>query len=128
MKLIDFSPGEKYLVTYSSHEPSNPRDANVSASVVFLFLVFLICFCGFYFWYILTLLFTPDFFFLFFIFQRVVINIFDVRTGKIMRDFKGSADDFAVGGAGGVTGVSWPVFKYYFFLILYLSIAHAQVF
>ncbi|XP_076937148.1 eukaryotic translation initiation factor 3 subunit B-like, partial [Bidens hawaiensis] len=26
VKLIDFSPGEKYLVTYSSHEPSNPRD------------------------------------------------------------------------------------------------------
>ncbi|KAG5142424.1 hypothetical protein JHK82_018119 [Glycine max] len=71
VKLIDFSPGEKYLVTYSSHEPSNPRDAN-----------------------------------------RVVINIFDVRTGKVMRDFKGSADDFAVGGAGGVTGVSWPVFKW----------------
>lgn len=71
VKLIDFSPGEKYLVTYSSHEPSNPRDAN-----------------------------------------RVVINIFDVRTGKVMRDFKGSADDFAVGGTGGVTGVSWPVFKW----------------
>ena len=31
VKLIDFSPGENYLVTYSSHEPSNPRDANVSA-------------------------------------------------------------------------------------------------
>ncbi|KAE8716893.1 Eukaryotic translation initiation factor 3 subunit B [Hibiscus syriacus] len=29
VKLIDFSPGEKFLVTYSSHEPSNPRDANV---------------------------------------------------------------------------------------------------
>uniref|UniRef100_K7KIC0 Eukaryotic translation initiation factor 3 subunit B n=1 Tax=Glycine max TaxID=3847 RepID=K7KIC0_SOYBN len=71
VKLIDFSPGEKYLVTYISHEPSNPRDAN-----------------------------------------RVVINIFDVRTGKVMRDL-GSADDFAVGGAGGVTGVSWSVFKYY---------------
>lgn len=71
VKLIDFSPGEKYLVTYSSHEPSNPRDAN-----------------------------------------RVVINIFDVRTGKVMRDFKGSADDFAIGGTGGVTGVSWPVFKW----------------
>lgn len=28
-----------------------------------------------------------------------------------MRDFKGSADDFAVGGTGGVTGVSWPVFR-----------------
>ena len=36
VKLIDFSPGEKYLVTYSSHEPSNPRDANVS---VFFFVV-----------------------------------------------------------------------------------------
>ena len=41
-----------------------------------------------------------------------MINIFDVRTGKVMRDFKGSADDFAIGGTGGVTGVSWPVFKY----------------
>ncbi|KAL9376114.1 hypothetical protein Peur_030234 [Populus x canadensis] len=71
VKLIDFSPGEKYLVTYSSHEPSNPRDAN-----------------------------------------RVVINIFDVRTGKSMRDFKGSADEFAIGGTGGVAGVSWPVFKW----------------
>jgi translation initiation factor 3 subunit B len=71
VKLIDFSPGEKYLVTYSSHEPSNPRDAN-----------------------------------------RVVINIFDVRTGKVMRDFKGSADDFAIGGTVGVMGVSWPVFKW----------------
>ncbi|KAA3482149.1 eukaryotic translation initiation factor 3 subunit B-like [Gossypium australe] len=72
VKLIDFSPGEKFLVTYSSHEPSNPRDANV----------------------------------------RVVINIFDVRTGKVMRDFKGSADEFAVGGAGGVSGNSWPVFRW----------------
>ncbi|KAJ6361220.1 hypothetical protein OIU78_001793 [Salix suchowensis] len=71
VKLIDFSPGEKYLVTYSSHEPSNPRDAN-----------------------------------------RVVINIFDVRTGKVMRDFKGSADEFSIGGAGGVAGVSWPVFRW----------------
>ncbi|KAJ4836996.1 Eukaryotic translation initiation factor 3 subunit B [Turnera subulata] len=71
VKLIDFSPGEKYLLTYSSHEPSNPRDAN-----------------------------------------RVVINIFDVRTGKVMRDFKGSADEFAIGGAGGVAGVSWPIFRW----------------
>ncbi|KAJ1382255.1 Translation initiation factor, beta propellor-like domain [Sesbania bispinosa] len=36
----------------------------------------------------------------------------DVRTGKVMRDFKGSADDFAIGGAGGVSGASWPVFKW----------------
>ncbi|XP_055817657.1 eukaryotic translation initiation factor 3 subunit B [Solanum dulcamara] len=71
VKLIDFSPGERYLVTYSSHEPSNPRDTH-----------------------------------------RVVLNIFDVRTGKVMRDFKGSADEFAVGGTGGVTGVSWPVFRW----------------
>ncbi|EYU40305.1 hypothetical protein ABFS82_02G135200 [Erythranthe guttata] len=71
VKLIDFSPGERFLVTYSSHEPSNPRDTH-----------------------------------------RVVINIFDVRTGKVMRDFKGSADEFAVGGTGGVSGVSWPVFRW----------------
>nr|XP_043610796.1 eukaryotic translation initiation factor 3 subunit B-like [Erigeron canadensis] len=71
VKLIDFSPGEKYLVTYSSHEPSNPRDTH-----------------------------------------RVVLNIFDVRTGKVMRDFRGSADEYAVGGAGGFTGVSWPVFRW----------------
>lgn len=43
--------------------------------------------------------------------QRVVINIFDVRTGKVRRDFKGSADEFAVGGTGGLTGVNWPIFK-----------------
>ncbi|KAI3676755.1 hypothetical protein L1987_86371 [Smallanthus sonchifolius] len=71
VKLFDFSPGEKYLVTYSSHEPSNPRDTH-----------------------------------------RVVLNIFDVRTGKIMRDFKGTADEFAIGGTGGFTGFSWPVFKW----------------
>nr|XP_018624719.1 eukaryotic translation initiation factor 3 subunit B isoform X1 [Nicotiana tomentosiformis] len=71
VKLIDFSLAERYLVTYSSHEPSNPRDTH-----------------------------------------RVVLNIFDVRTGKVMRDFKGSADEFAVGGTGGVTGVSWPVFRW----------------
>jgi len=44
---IDFSPGERFLVTYSSHKPSNPRDTH-----------------------------------------KVVLNIFDVRTGKLMRDFK----------------------------------------
>ncbi|CAM8982841.1 unnamed protein product [Rhodiola kirilowii] len=71
VKFIDFSNGENYLVTYSSHEPSNPRDTH-----------------------------------------RVVLNIFDVRTGKLMRDFKGSADEFAVGGSGGVAGVAWPVFKW----------------
>lgn len=41
-----------------------------------------------------------------------MLNIFDVRTGKVMRDFKGSADEFAIGGTGGFTGVSWPVFRY----------------
>ncbi|CAM6084442.1 unnamed protein product [Calypogeia fissa] len=71
VKLIDFSPGEKYMVTYSSHEPSNPRDT-----------------------------------------QRVTLNIFDVRSGKVLREFKGSADDFATGGTGGVAGVSWPVFRW----------------
>ncbi|KAF4348034.1 hypothetical protein CsatB_006468 [Cannabis sativa] len=69
--LIDFSPGENYLVTYSSHEPSSPDEP-----------------------------------------KRVVINIFDVRTGKVMRDFKGTTDEFAIAGSGGVSGVSWPVFKW----------------
>ncbi|KAJ3692030.1 hypothetical protein LUZ60_012380 [Juncus effusus] len=71
VKHIDFSPSEKYLVTYSSHEPSNPRDTH-----------------------------------------RVILNIFDVRTGKLMRDFKGNADDFAMGLSGGGSGISWPVFKW----------------
>ncbi|XP_044985379.1 eukaryotic translation initiation factor 3 subunit B-like [Hordeum vulgare subsp. vulgare] len=71
VKLIDFSPGEKYLITYSSQEPSNPRDTH-----------------------------------------RVLLNIFDVRTGKVMRDFKGSADDFTTGGNMGVSGVSWPIFRW----------------
>ncbi|KAK9090559.1 hypothetical protein Sjap_023736 [Stephania japonica] len=71
VKLIDFSPGEKYLVTYSSFKPTNPSDTH-----------------------------------------RAVLNIFDVRTEKVMRDFKGSADEFAIGGTGGVSGVSWPVFRW----------------
>lgn len=40
-----------------------------------------------------------------------MINIFDVRTAKVMRAFQGSADEFAIGGTGGVSGVSWPVFR-----------------
>lgn len=56
-----------------------------------------------------------------------MINIFDVRTGKVMRDFKGSADDFAIGGAGGVTGVSWPVFKYKFNFSLNIFISRSNI-
>lgn len=37
VKLIDFSPGERFLVTYSSHEPSNPRDTHVKVSLVIFF-------------------------------------------------------------------------------------------
>ncbi|KAM0900356.1 hypothetical protein ACQ4PT_020717 [Festuca glaucescens] len=71
LKLIDFSPGERYLVTYSSEEPSNPRGTHT-----------------------------------------VVLNIFDVRTGKVMREFKGSADDLSTGGSIGVSGVPWPIFRW----------------
>ncbi|XP_078439767.1 eukaryotic translation initiation factor 3 subunit B-like [Wolffia australiana] len=71
VKLIDFSPGERFLVTYSSHEPNGPRDTH-----------------------------------------RVVLNIFDTRSGKVMRDFKGNADEFLTGSAGGVSGVSWPIFRW----------------
>ncbi|CAI9103409.1 OLC1v1001878C1 [Oldenlandia corymbosa var. corymbosa] len=69
VQLIDFSPGERFLVTFSRQASTNPRDTD-----------------------------------------RVVLNIFDVRTGKLMRDFKGSADEF--GGVGGATGVPWPVFRW----------------
>lgn len=34
VKLIDFSPGEKFMVTYSSHEPSNPRDTQVCSMLI----------------------------------------------------------------------------------------------
>ncbi|KAM0893218.1 hypothetical protein ACQ4PT_025237 [Festuca glaucescens] len=64
LKRIDFSPGERYLVTYSSEEPSNPRGTHT-----------------------------------------VVLNIFDVRSGKVMREFKGSADDLSTGGSIAVSGV-----------------------
>ncbi|MCL7040899.1 hypothetical protein MKW94_002648 [Papaver nudicaule] len=69
VKFIDFSPGEKYLVTYSSHEPSSSCETH-----------------------------------------RVVLNIFDVKTGKVMRNFEGSADEFAIG--GGTGGFSWPFFRW----------------
>ncbi|GJZ32730.1 vesicle transport protein, Use1 [Tanacetum coccineum] len=71
VKLIDFSPGEKYLVTYSSHEPTKPHDSH-----------------------------------------RVLHNIFDVGTGKVMRGFKESADEIAFGVIAGFTGVSWPVIRW----------------
>ncbi|CAI9297667.1 unnamed protein product [Lactuca saligna] len=59
VKLIEFSPGEKYLVTYSSSHDEKHR-----------------------------------------------VNIFDVRTEKVMRDFEGSGNDFADGGD------FWPVFRW----------------
>eukprot|EP00897_Mesotaenium_endlicherianum_P005996 jgi/Mesen1/5424/ME000027S04793 len=67
VRLIDFSPGEKFLVTYSSHEPTNPRES-----------------------------------------QKVTLDVFETRSGKLLRDFKGPADEFATGGAGGIAGVQWP--------------------
>ena len=164
VRLIDFSPGEKYMVAYSSHEPSNPRDTQVwiissfiwklmgtssEKVIIFRFDVqesysdawkdFNNCLVlmwtrvgGSYFqqysllnlniaessldldtwsWWRLS-----DFLMcrlaLWNGLQRVTLNIFDVRSGKVLREFKGSADDFAAGGTGGVAGVSWPVFRY----------------
>ncbi|TVU10085.1 hypothetical protein EJB05_43593 [Eragrostis curvula] len=71
VNMIDFSPGERFLITYSSHQPSNPTSTH-----------------------------------------RIVLNIFDVRTGKVMREFKGSADEFRVGGTIGISGVSWPILRW----------------
>ena len=60
------------------------------------------------------------------------MNIFDVRTGRILREFKGGADDYSTGGVGGAAGVSWPVFRclwdfylshiYYILECIYLTI------
>eukprot|EP00798_Chlamydomonas_sp_ICE-L_P008193 gene8193-1455_t len=69
VRLLQYSPNEKYLVTYSSQEPNNPRE---SATVTF--------------------------------------SIFEVRTGKKLRVFEGSADDYAAGSSGGA--LKWPVFKW----------------
>ncbi|RZC52594.1 hypothetical protein C5167_021031 [Papaver somniferum] len=71
VKLIDFSPGEKYLVTYSSHEYGSRFETH-----------------------------------------NVILNIFDVITRKVMRDFEGSADEFTIGGTGDVSGFSWPFFRW----------------
>lgn len=70
VKLVDFSPGERYLVTYSSDEPGTMCHTNM-----------------------------------------VVLHIFDVRTGKMMLDFKGTADEFTRSSSVGVSGISWPIFR-----------------
>lgn len=72
VRLVDFSPNEKYIITYSSQDPSNPRE---KATVVF--------------------------------------NVFDIRTGRKLRNFTGSVDEFAVGAAAGTAGMlMWPVYKW----------------
>ena len=38
----------------------------------------------------------------------MVLNLFDVRLGRCMRNFTGPADEFAVGAAAG----AWPIFKW----------------
>ncbi|KAI3898179.1 hypothetical protein MKW92_016177 [Papaver armeniacum] len=68
VKLIDFSPGEKYLVTYISHEPNSPREIH-----------------------------------------RIILNISDVKTGKVVHGFEGSADEFTL---GGVSRFSWPFLRW----------------
>ena len=38
----------------------------------------------------------------------MVLNLFDVRLGRCLRNFTGPADEFAVGAAAG----AWPIFKW----------------
>ena len=42
----------------------------------------------------------------------VVVNFFDVRSGKRLRAFQGPISDFASGAAGARGGLTWPVFKW----------------
>ena len=72
VRLIEFSPCEQYLITYSSIEPSNPREK-----------------------------------------AKVLLNVFDTKTGKKLRAFDNSVDEFAIGTAAGPGGaLRWPVFKW----------------
>ncbi|KAI8475850.1 MAG: eukaryotic initiation factor [Monoraphidium minutum] len=71
-QLIDFSPGERYLMAYSSIEPTNPRDS-----------------------------------------MSILLNIFDTRSGKMLRRFEGPMEEYAVGAAAGPQGsLRWPFFKW----------------
>jgi len=72
VRLIQFSPEETFLVTYSPVEPANPREK-----------------------------------------AGLVLNLFDSRTGRKLRNFAGSAEDYAVGAAAGPAGaLKWPVFQW----------------
>eukprot|EP00899_Mesostigma_viride_P013900 jgi/Mesvir1/22510/Mv18538-RA.2 len=71
VRLIDISPAEKFLISCSSHEPSNPRDT-----------------------------------------QTVTLNIWDCRSGSLLRTFQGSTDEWAVGSSGVNGQMAWPVFKW----------------
>lgn len=72
VRLIEFSPNERFLVTYSTIDPANPRDT-----------------------------------------AAVLLNVFDVRSGKKLRAFEGKLDEYAVGSAAAAGGaLKWPVFKW----------------
>ena len=72
VRLIQFSPEETFLVSYSPVEPTNPREK-----------------------------------------AGLVLNIFDSRTGRKLRNFAGSAEDYAVGAAAAPGGaLKWPVFQW----------------
>ena len=43
----------------------------------------------------------------------LVLNLFDSRTGRKLRNFAGSAEDYAVGAAAAPGGaLKWPVFQW----------------
>lgn len=71
VKLIDFSPNEDYVVTWS---PATKQTGN-----------------------------------------KVCLRIFAARNGKLLREFEGSPEEFAVGQATGAAGgqaMLWPLFKW----------------
>ena len=40
-------------------------------------------------------------------------TVFDVRSGRKLRNFTGTSDDFATGAAAGAGGIlGWPIFKW----------------
>lgn len=60
VRLVEFSPNEKYLITYTSHEPTNARDP-----------------------------------------VTIMLMVFDVRSGRKLRQFEGTAEEFSAGSIAG---------------------------
>lgn len=42
-----------------------------------------------------------------------MLNIFDIRTGKVKKSFKGSAKDFGISRDKGIPSIAWPLIRFF---------------